>query len=90
MKELLQGIDPKKAATFISYVERLKTEQAGGKYANPWAQVIKDEYYVREFNRVLQKGLLIDGEVAYFYFEDGLKVGYTYHAYINKVLIKWL
>jgi len=84
VKEQLKEYDKIEVATFISYIQKLKTEKdKKGNLKNKWMKYKKDDQLVELFKKVKAEGLAIDGKHVTI---QSTGVSFDYVAYKNKML----
>jgi hypothetical protein len=76
-----------KVSKYCNYLTKLMGEKdKSGKIKAWWIAQANDELLIQLFKEVAAESLNLDGEIVHLKYLNGIKVEYTYYAYINKVL----
>lgn len=90
IKEHLADYDLQKVNNYMSYLFSLENmKKADGSKVNWWISKVTDPEFVQAFKKVDDQGLSLDGESVSLSFRGKLMITYDYHAYKNKVLIRY-
>lgn len=81
---ILNNYDKNSVSAYISYISKLLNEKNKGNQKNPWINYKSEEYLSECFKKVVDDGLIFDGEHVTL---QNTGVSYDYVAYKNKMLL---